>query len=287
MSESGTTVIAVYNPKGGVGKTTTACNLAHGLALKRRFEGEAAPVLLVDLDRQGNCAHYFRVDAQVYDVDENPDGFCVSRVMTGDSYLEDNILEVRDGMDMVPASAELEYAIRALEDGDRRARERERETGRLPRGHVFLDDVLVSRLAPALGIYRYIVLDCPPDTGRLKRAIFRFADHVIAPTQLHPLPVRMTGVNTREIVEFGEKATLRVVLPTMTSPFGRDGLPHHVAERQMYDALLRKFGRGVVGAPIPKSVRFEEASGLGVSIYEYDTGLARSYGRLVEAMANV
>lgn len=282
-----TTVIAVYNPKGGVGKTTTACNLAAGLALKRRHEGQVEPVLLVDLDRQGNCAHYFRVEKAVYNEDSNPDGPCISKVLTGRMHLEDALLEIRPGLDLLPSTRELEYAVMELVDADRRVNEIAANRGRPPRSHVFLDDVLVRRLGAAVGVYRYIVLDCPPDTGRLKRAIFRFADLVIAPTQLHPMPIRMTGENTQEIADFEEKAELFLVLPTMTSPFGRDGLPHHLAERQMYEALVRKFGRGTVAPPIPKSVRFEEASGIGKSIFEHDTELARSYGRLVEKVSHV
>lgn len=280
--KAGTTVLAVYNPKGGVGKTTTACNLAAGLVFKRQYEGEPEPVLLVDLDQQGNCAHYYRVETQVYDEDTNPDGPCISHVLTGRAHLEDSLIEIRPGLDLLPSTRELEYALRELADADRRAAELAVERGRARRGHVALDDILVERLAPALGVYRYIVLDCPPDTGRLKRAIFRFADHVIAPTQLHPMPVRMTGKNTKEIVDFAEKARLLFVLPTMTSPFRSDGRPFHLAERQLYEALLNKFGRAAIGPAIPQSVRFEEASGIGRSIFEYDPELALPYGRLVE-----
>lgn len=276
------TVIAIYNPKGGVGKTMTACNLAAGLAGKARAEGRDDEVLLVDLDRQGNCAHYYRLGDRVFS-EANPKGPCVSKVMTGRAHVADCLLEVRPGLDLLPSTPELEFAIDELMDADRRATSR----GRAPHGHVWLDDVLVERLRPAVDAYRFIVLDCPPDTGKLKRAIFRFADHVIAPTQLSPIPLRMTGENVQEIYDFNEKARLLYVLPTMTSPFGKDGQPYHIVERQMYAALLRKFKRDKVAEHIPDSVRFEEASGLGLSIYEHDVNLARSYGLLVNEVYNV
>ena len=282
VNTSGTTVIAVYNPKGGVGKTMTACNLAAGLAGKAQVEGRDDDVLLVDLDRQGNCAHYFRLGGQVLS-DANEGGLCISRVLTGKAHLADCLLEVRPGLDLLPSTPELAYAVDELLDADRRATARDRP----PRNHVWLDDVLVERLGPAVGAYRFIVLDCPPDTGKLKRAIFRFADYVIAPTQLSPIPLRMTGENVQEIAAFEEKAELLWVLPTMTSPFGKDGLPHHLVERQMFAALLRKFKRDRVADHIPESVRFEEASGLGLSIYEHDPAVARSYGRLVERVYHV
>ena len=107
-----TTVIAIYNPKGGVGKTETAVALATGIAAKHAHEGRDEPVLLVDLDRQGNCAHRLRVHQLTYDPDTNPDGPCISALLTGRVAIEDSILQdVRPNLDLLPSTPEIAIAI--------------------------------------------------------------------------------------------------------------------------------------------------------------------------------
>jgi chromosome partitioning protein len=273
-----TTVIAIYNPKGGVGKTETAVALATGIAAKHAHEGRNEPVLLVDLDRQGNCAHRLRVHEQTYDPNTNPDGVCISALLTGRARIEDSILQdVRPNLDLLPSTPEISIAVEELQDADRRAMTH----GRTPRGHIWLDDILSQRLAPALGIYRYIIIDCPPDMDRLKRPLFRFADHVIAPTQLSSIPVRMTARNTKEIVDAKEHAQLLLVLPTMTSPVSQGQLAY-IEERILLEGLLKAFGKALIAEPIPRSIHYSEAAAAGQSIFEYNKETGRHYGRLVE-----
>lgn len=137
-----TTVIAIYNPKGGVGKTETAVALATGIAAKHAHEGRDEPVLLVNLDRRGrNCAHRLRVhqERNLPDPDTNPDGPCISALLTGRAAIEDSILQdVRPHLDLLPSTPEISIAVEELQDAERRAMTH----GRTPRGHIWLDDIL-------------------------------------------------------------------------------------------------------------------------------------------------
>ena len=276
-------VIAVANDKGGVGKTTTACNLAAGLAYKLGYEGLDESVLLVDLDKQGNCADVFGMRESVFDWELRPDGPCLSRVLRGRVAREDALLEVRPNLYLLPASEEVEFAVQELTLADYAAAAR----GRVSRGHVPLEQILEDRLGPARSVFRFIILDCPPHLGALERAVYSFADHVITPTPLHYMSVLMTGENTLRLERLrneGTRARLLCVVPTMTSPFGDDDRPRHVGERQMYESLLDTYSARVVAAPVMKSVKVEESPGLGMPIFDYapDSEPARAYGRLVE-----
>jgi len=283
-----TVVIAVANDKGGVGKTTTACSLATGLAYKLRHAKSEAAVLLVDVDKQGNCADVFGVREQVFDWDVRPEGPCLSKVLRGAMTVEDAILEVRPNLYLLPASEEVEYAVQELALADYAAAAR----GRVSRGHVPLERILDERLAAAMGVFRFIVLDCPPHLGVLEKAVYAFADYVVAPTPLHYMSVLMTGENTlrmERLRDEGTKARLLCVLPTMTSPFDEDGRPRHVGERQMYESLVERYSARRVAAPVVKSVRVEESPGMGLPIFDYapETEAARAYGRLVEQVYHV
>ena len=202
----------------------------------------------VDLDRQGNCAHRLRVHQQTYDPDTNPDGPGISALLTGRAAIEDSILQdVRPNLDLLPSTPEISIAVDELQDADRRAMTH----GRTPRGHVWLDDVLSQRLAPALGIYRYIVIDCPPDMDRLKRPLFRFADHVIAPTQLSSIPVRMTARNTHEIATFKEHAQLLLVLPTIYRWFDEERMAILIPDGRGGQEVVAAMG--LAGGQLPTS----------------------------------
>lgn len=283
-----TVIVAVANDKGGVGKTTTACNLAAGLAYKLAYAGSDAAVLLVDLDKQGNCADVFGVREQIFDWDRRPEGPCLSKVLRGQAEIEEELLEVRSNLYLLPAGEEVEYAVQELSLADYAAATR----GRASRRHVPLDSILEDRLGAVRSVFHFVILDCPPHLGLLEKAVYHFADYVIAPTPLHYLSVLMTGANTLRIErlrEHGTRARLLCVVPTMTSPFGEDGRPRHLGERQMYESLVTRYSPSRVAAPVVRSVKVEESPGMGRPIFDYAAGSepARAYGRLVERVYHV
>src|SRR5690606_24437424 len=100
----GAVVIAVANNKGGVAKTTTAVNLADGLA-RRLIGADGRPtghVLLVDLDPQGNVADALGVRSRVYDAETNAGGPCVSFLLTGQKGLRESVIPLDRTADGLP-----------------------------------------------------------------------------------------------------------------------------------------------------------------------------------------
>ena len=146
-------VISIVNQKGGVGKTTTAVNLAAGLAELGKF------VLLVDLDPQANATsglgiNYNEIEKGLYHslVNDHP----ISNVIVDSKHV---------GLRVVPATADLAGANVELVNIDRR--------------EFRLDDIL----AQAKHAYDYIIIDCPPSLGILTLNGLVAADYVLIPVQ--------------------------------------------------------------------------------------------------------
>lgn len=279
-SEYQTAVIAVSTAKGGTGKTTTACNLAAGLAFKSKYEGGGG-VVLIDLDPQGDASKFFGVQDHIYHRDRNPSGPCISKVLLGEAEVADSLIELRDHLYLLPSSEELKYVATELT-----VRQMAAMSGSSRRGVVPIDKVLRHRLEDLIGAVEFIVIDCPPNLGVFEPAVFDFAEHVVAPVQLQYLSTAGVAQHTetlaRLVKEVGAHSKLLFVVPTMVSL--RDGQPWQVGERQMLESITRTFGKNRVAAPVPDSVLVEQSPGLHQSIFEYaakDTAPVQAYGQLV------
>lgn len=281
-----TRVIVVANMKGGVGKTTTAGVLAHGLARKQMATG--GRVVALDLDPQGNLADYFGVRELVYDPRTNKSGACASFLLTGERPLKASIIPLdrtadglpRPNLYLIPASRRLERVAEDLLVLDAQRRRRPDSDDERPA----LEDVLSYYLAPLLGRVAYIVIDTPPKLDTLKAAVYRVADEVIVPTKPDHLSVVGCVQHTNDLATYeeGYKARLSWVVPTMA--IGRQ-----VMDRAMMDNLLTAYGADRVADAIPQSVVVKESSGVGGrTLLEYadPTHPARvAYEALVERVA--
>ena len=224
-------VIAIANQKGGVGKTTTAVNLAASLAATRRR------VLLIDMDPQGNATMGSGIDKSQLE-------HSVCNVLLGESDLKDALVTVNDGGFMLlPANQELTAAeVRLMT---------------LPIGR---ETKLRHALQGQREAFDVIFIDCPPALNMLTVNALVAADSVLIPMQceyyaLEGLTALLATVEQiREAVNPG--LVIEGVLRTLFDP--RNNLANEVSSQ-----LIGHFGDKVFRTVIPRNIRLAEAPSFG------------------------
>jgi chromosome partitioning protein len=238
-------VFAIANQKGGVGKTTTAINLATALAAV----GEK--VLLIDLDPQGNASTGLGVGRN----DRTPGSY---EFLLGLATLDQAVRETQiPGLSVMPANVQLAGAEIELIDVERREHR--------------LEDALSAEGNNARERWDTVLVDCPPSLGLVTLNALVAVDAVLVPLQAEFLALEGIGAlrNTVERVKKALNPKLHIAGVVLTM------VDRRMTLSQQVEADVRgHFGELVFGTTIPRNVRIAEAPSHGLPVIIYDNACA-------------
>ena len=250
-------IICIANQKGGVGKTTTAINLAASLAAAEK------KTLLIDCDSQGNASSGMGIDKDVISKKN------LYHSLIGKVLLKEVIVSTQlPFLDVVPANQDLigiEVEFVTLEDREKKLR------------------ILLKNLDAA---YDFIIIDCPPSLGFLTVNALVASDYLVIPLQCEYFAMEGLGylLNTVRLVKARLNPSLALGGILLTMFDTRNTLSHRVSED-----VKKHFGQKVFKTIIHRNVRLSESPshGLPIILYDIKSRGAVSYMELAqEILAN-
>lgn len=241
--------IAVSLSKGGVGKTTTAVNLAAGLALA------GFKVLLVDTDTQGQASYMLGVKPKAG----------LTELMTGELIPQECLMKVRERLWLLAGGRSLAGVKRLIARKDFRG-----------------EMTLSEALAPFDGQFDYVVVDTSPGWDVLTINVLFYVQEVLIPVSLEVMAIQGLLEFSRSLASvqnYHKDLTLKYVVPTF--------LDKRVKQSEEILQQLTSYYNSRMCPPIRYNVRLSEAPGYGKTIYEYAPGSpgARDYRDLVRRVA--
>jgi len=248
-------IIAVANQKGGVGKTTTAVNLAASLA------AADYSVLLIDIDPQANATNGLGIDSKKVET-------TIYEVLINNADINSTILETEmPNLSLIPSHINLVGA--EIEMVNQKDREK------------FLSKVIVE----IRNKYHYIIIDCPPSLGLLTLNALTAADSVLIPVQCEYYALEGLGqlLNTISIVRYrlNPKLDIEGVLLTMYDSRLR-------LSNQVVDEVRKHFEKKAFKTVINRNVRLSESPSYGKPVLLYDALSvgAKNYLELAQEIIN-
>jgi chromosome partitioning protein len=236
-------IISIANQKGGVGKTTTAVNLATALAACDKS------VLLIDLDPQGNASTGFGID----NIDRNTH---IYHMLIDQISIKEAIKSsIVPKLFLIPADTDL--AAAEVELRNRKNRE-------------FILDMLLRPIADS---YDFIIIDCPPSLGLLTVNAFSASHSVLVPLQceFYALEGLAQLLRSIELVKKNLNPSLTIQGIVLTMFDSRNNLSEMVV-----NDVRKHFGKQVYQTIIPRNVRISEAPSFGQPVLMYDINCSGS-----------
>lgn len=242
--------IAVLNNKGGVGKSTVAVQISHGLA-KLGFK-----VILVDLDGQNDSSLFLGVSSSDYNktfydlIDKrNPVD------------IDECILHVRDNLDLLPNS---------------HIEEINAEFYREPRIDLILDEKLIGLENKD---YDFIIIDCGPQRTKVNDAVLCYIDNIVMPVQVEAASVRACGSIFEYLADLRlSPDKIALIVPNMYDKRTKDA-------NENLEFLKDFFSDDdIVTDPISRRVKITEAGKMGKTVFEYDEESSQQFFKVLERL---
>lgn len=244
-------IVAIFNQKGGVGKSTTCVNLAGYLATFGK------KVLIVDIDQQCNASSHLGID-------KNTAKHTIYDVIVDDCTIEESIIPTKlENLYLIPASEDLAGAEIDLVQMNNR------------------EKIVRNHLKKIKNDYDFILIDCPPSLGLITVNVLTASDSVLIPIQCEYFALEGLSqlMYTIKLVKKHLNETIDVEGVVLTMKDNRSNLSQSVAAD-----ITKYFGKKLYKTMIPRNVRLAEAPSFGEPIVMYDhrcTG-AQAYKALAE-----
>lgn len=242
--------VAILNNKGGVGKSTVAVQLSHGLA-KIGYK-----VILVDLDGQNDSSLFLGIS----EADYNKTFYDLVDKRSKIS-LKECIIEARPNLDLLPNSHIEEINAEFY----REAR---------------IDLVLNERLQGLEEMdYDYVIIDCGPQRTRINDAVLCYVDHIIMPVQVEAASVRACGSIYEYLADLRltpDKITM--IIPNMYDQRTKDAKENLEFLKEFFD------DSELVTDPINRRIKITEAGKMGKTVFEYDEEAAAQFFKVLERL---
>ena len=257
---SKTEILSIINQKGGVGKTTTAINLAAGLALKNK------KILVIDLDPQGNATTGLGL------LNSESSDETIYGVLNGTKNIFEVIKKTKfQNLDLVSSNVDLSGL--------------ELETASDSRRAFILKEQIMAYLKDFTGKYEYIFIDCPPSLSLLTVMALVASNSLLVPlqTEFFALEGLTQLIKTIDRVKINLNSQLKIKGILLTMYDKRNKLSGQV-EKEARDYFKEK----VYSTVIPRNVRLSEAPSHGVPVLIYDKSCpgSKSYFNFTEEFLN-